>query len=145
RLLEAAAHHAEQLGDPGYETLVISLLLLGLVLVAQNEPNLAKAALDRVLSLCEAHGAKLHLATALTNRRDVWILRKDMARAAEDGLRCQHIGREIGQAEVEWVSSINLAELYYLAGDLDSAQPHIARAVEVEPSNSKKPLSRLLE
>jgi serine/threonine protein kinase/tetratricopeptide (TPR) repeat protein len=145
RRLEQAIAEAEALGDPGYETLVIALLLLGLITVAQGDLAVAGPTFERVIALCEERGDTLHLAAALNNRRELWLRTKDAARAAADGLRCRQIGRELGHSEVEYGSAYNLAELYYLTGDLEAAWPHLRRAVEIEPANATKPLSLLLQ
>ncbi len=144
-LFERAIALSEPLGDQGYENLVISLSLLGVVTVAQGNIENGEAIFDRVISLCEARGDRMHLASALNNRREVWLSKKDVERAAIDGLRCRTIGREIGQSEIEYASSHNLAEIYYYAGNIEAAWPHMRRAVEIEPSNSLKPLSLLLQ
>lgn len=144
-LFEQAIASAEQLGDQGYETLVITNLLLGVVANANEQIDLAETAFTRAIALCEEHGDRLHLAGALNNRRVLWLSRKDKERAASDALRGRQIGREIGQAEIEYVSAYNLAEIYYYAGDLEAAWPHMRRAVEIEPNNSAKPLSLLLQ
>ncbi|WP_428265217.1 protein kinase domain-containing protein [Haliangium sp.] len=145
RLLREAVDRAEALGDTGYEILVISLLLHGCVAVAQRDLDDAQRIFDRAIYLCEERGDKLHLAGALNNRRELWLRLRDADRAATDGLRCRQIGRELGQSEIEYASSYNLAELRYFAGDLDAAWPDLRRAVEIEPSNSTKPLSLLLQ
>ncbi|HWN69466.1 MAG TPA: hypothetical protein VNM90_17615, partial [Haliangium sp.] len=145
QLLDQAAVLSEALGDPGYETFIISLLLLGCAAVAQGDLALAEPTFDRVIALCEERGDTLHLASAYANRRELWLRTKDAARAAADGLRCLQIGRELGHSEVEYVSAYNLAELYYHTGQLESAWPHLRRAVEIEPANSTKPMSLLLQ
>jgi tetratricopeptide (TPR) repeat protein len=145
RLLDQAVALSEALGDPGYESLIIALLLLGVVAVAQGDLALARSTLDRVIALCDERGDTLHLASAFANRRELWLRTKDATRAAADGLRCHQIGRELGHSEVEYVSAYNLAELYYHTGDLESAWPHLRRAVEIEPANSTKPMSLLLQ
>lgn len=145
RRLEQAVTLSESLGDLGYETLIISLVLLGLVTVAQRDLDVAQTTFDRVIALCNERGDILHLASALNNRREFWLRTKDAARAAADGERCRQIGRELGHSELEYASTYNLAELYYLTGDLESAWPHLRRAVEMEPANSTKPLSLLLQ
>jgi serine/threonine protein kinase/tetratricopeptide (TPR) repeat protein len=145
RLLSQAVTLADALGDPGYETLVIALLLLGMVAATQSDLALARSTFDRVIALCEERGDTLHLASAFANRRELWLRTKDAGRAAADGLRCLQIGRELGHSEVEWASAYNLAELYYFTGELEAAWPHLRRAVEIEPANSTKPMSLLLQ
>jgi tetratricopeptide (TPR) repeat protein len=143
--LEKAVALSESLGDPGYETLIISLLLLGTVMVTQRDLEGTQTTFDRVIALCTERGDTLHLAGVLNNRRELWLRLKDAAGAAADAERCRQIGRELGHSELEYVSSYNLAEIYYLSGDLESAWPHLRRAVEIEPANSTKPLSLLLQ
>jgi tetratricopeptide (TPR) repeat protein len=143
--LEQAVALSESLGDPGYETLIISLLLLGTVTVTQRELEVTQTIFDRVIALCTERGDTLHLAVVLNNRRELWLRLKDAGRAAADAERCRQIGRELGHSELEYVSSYNLAEIHYLSGDLEAAWPHLRRAVEIEPANSTKPLSLLLQ
>lgn len=143
-LLVRAIRLAEGLGDHGYETLVISLMLQGGISALVSEFEQATASLDRAVELCEEHGDKMHLAAALNNRLTVWVIMKETTRAVEDGLRAQRLGREIGQGMFEYVTAYNLAELFYFAGDIAAARPHIERAVELEPSSSSRPLAELL-
>ena len=145
RLLERAASQAADLGDPGYETLVIALLLIAALCTLVNRQEQAQHTFDRVIALCEERGDKLHLAGALNNRYVLWILRKDVKRAAQDCLRCRQIGRDIGLSQLEYMCAYNLAELYYYAGDLESAETPLGRALEIEPSNSPKPSTMLLK
>ncbi len=143
-LLEQAVAESDVLGDEGYETLVISLLCVGYVATAQRDLDYAAYTFERVIKLCEERGDRLHLASALNNRHEIWRRTKDLSRAAEDTLRSQQIGRELGHSEIEYISSYNLAELYYFAGHLAPARRHLSRAVALEPSHSTKPLSLLL-
>jgi eukaryotic-like serine/threonine-protein kinase len=144
-MFERAAHQAESLGDPGYETRVIALLLLATLRTLSNQQETAQATFEEVIFLCESRGDRQHLAGAISNRYFLWLALGDVDKAARDALRCRQIGREIGLSELEYSGSYNLAELYYYAGDLDSARPHLRQAQEIEPSNSKRPLSLLLE
>ncbi len=79
--LTQAVELAEQLGDDGYETLVVSLLLLGDLLPWYGETKRAELAFERVIALCEDHGDRVHVAVALLNRRQIWIAHRDLARA----------------------------------------------------------------
>ncbi len=76
--LTQAVELAEQLGDDGYETLVVSLLLLGDLLPWYGETKRAELAFERVIALCEDHGDRVHVAVALLNRRQIWIAHRDL-------------------------------------------------------------------
>lgn len=145
RLLTDAAERAEPLSDPGYETLVIALLLIATVYTLRNQQSEAEDTFARVIAQCEERGDRLHLASALNNRHHLWILRRDVERAAGDCLRCQQIGRDIGLSEFDYICAYNLAELHYYAGQLDPARAALDRALAVEASHSAKPLSLLLQ
>jgi eukaryotic-like serine/threonine-protein kinase len=144
-LLHEAAVQAQAVGDDGYETQVIALMLLGYMLGNEGDVARANQVFETCMALCTERGDRLHLAAVLSNRRELWIAQNNVERAVIDGLRSQRIGREIGQIGVEYVTSYNLAELYYYAGEGEAASPHIRRAVEIEPSCAPKPLARLLE
>lgn len=143
-LFEVAADKAEALGDAGYETQVIALMMLGYTLMLKNQLERAWAPLERVIALCGARGDKLHLASVYAHCSYLWFVRRDLQRAVEYGLECRKIGREIGLSELEYLSSFNLGEYHYYAGEADAAESYVARARTMEPSNSKRPLSWLL-
>ena len=146
--LREAAERARELSDDGYETSVIALLLLTLVLPMQNEVEDAERMFEELVTLCEQRGDRMHLVTALVNRRVVCIARKQVQQAVEDGLRCIAVGRELGIPELGYVCEYNLGELLYLAGDLEAAWPHVHAAVTLEsrrPSGAGRPLAELLE
>jgi eukaryotic-like serine/threonine-protein kinase len=145
--LEAAAALAEPLGDDGYETLVVALLLGGFVL-----PNLGRAAdaervLSRALALARERGDPLHLASALNNRRNLWVARGELDHALDDQRAFLRIGRDLGMVGIEYVGQFNLGELLYQSADLDRAEAHVLRAVEIErrhPEIAARPVARLL-
>jgi tetratricopeptide (TPR) repeat protein len=146
--LTQAVELAEQLGDDGYETLVVSLLLLGDLLPWYGETKRAELAFERVIALCEDHGDRVHVAVALLNRRQIWIAHRDLARAIEDTRECIHIARELGLATTTFMGSYNLGEMYYQAGDPAAAWPHVNLAVELENrrfSGVGRPVARLLQ
>jgi tetratricopeptide (TPR) repeat protein len=144
-LLEHAMSQAESLGDEGYETLVIALMLLGWALIAEDHQDRAEAVFARSVALCEDRGDKLHLAAVLNNRRELRMAQKDVAGTVSDLLLAQRIGREIGQIGVEFATAFNLAELYYFIGDIEASRRHLIRAAQIEPSSSRRPISLLLE
>ena len=146
--LTQAVELAEQLGDDGYETLVVSLLLLGDLLPWYNETKRAELAFERVIALCEDHGDRVHVAVALLNRRQIWIAHRDLDRAVDDTRQCIQIARELGLATTTFMGSYNLGEMFYQAGDPVAAWPHVKRAVELENRRSSgvgRPVARLLQ
>jgi tetratricopeptide (TPR) repeat protein len=130
--LEAAADRALLLGDAGYETRVVAQLLLAVILPNLGRSSEAEAVLEDVISSCTQRGDQFHLGGAINNRRNLWVARKDLASALKDQERFMHLGRELGVVGWEYFAEHNLGELYYQAGDTPAAEPHIARAIELE-------------
>ncbi|WP_232288443.1 serine/threonine-protein kinase PknK [Anaeromyxobacter sp. K] len=145
--VEASATLAEPLGDEGYETLMVALVMGGAVLPSLGRTADAERTFGRALALASDRGDALHLASALNNRRNVWIARGDLERALEDEAAFLRIGRDLGMIGIEYVGQFNMGELLYQAGAPDRALPHVHRAVELErrhPEIAGKPLARLL-
>lgn len=130
--LEEAVTRSEQLGDPAYETLVGSLLLLGWVLPLVHKLDEAEATFQRLVALCRSRGDQLHLAAALNNRFFLWAARKNPSRAVKDILEHNRIGNELGVVTIEYIGEFNLAEIYYQLGQFKAAWQHIQRALEIE-------------
>ncbi|AUX27369.1 protein kinase [Sorangium cellulosum] len=130
--LRYAAAAASTLGHEGYETLVISLLMLGFVLQGLGRLDEAERALDRAITLCEAHHDTLHLGSVTNNRALLWACRGDKARMIRDLERVLSLARDLGQSGLERVGEYNLGEYLYLMNDLEAARPHIERALAIE-------------
>ncbi|XXX76629.1 protein kinase [Sorangium sp. So ce134] len=130
--LERAAAASASLGDDGYETRVISLLMLGFVLQGLGRLDDAEEALSQAIALCEAHHDTLHLGSVTNNRALLWACRGDKARMIADLERVLSLARELGQSGLERVGEYNLGEYLYLMDDLAAAKPHIERALEIE-------------
>ncbi|APR82295.1 serine/threonine protein kinase [Minicystis rosea] len=132
RELEVAVTRAEALGDDGYETLVIALLMLGFIYQGLGRLDDAQRALDRSIALCEEHVDTMHLATAINNRALLWGCLGDRARMIADMERGVSIARALGQDSLELIARYNLGEYLYLMDDLDAAEPHVRRAMDIE-------------
>lgn len=131
RMLQLAAQRAEILGDDGYETLIIALVMLTAVMAQLGRINEAEATSARVMELARDRGDRLHVAAALNNRRNILIGRKDAKRACEEQAAFMQIGRELGVVTTEYIGEYNLAELLYYTDDTDSAMEHARRALEI--------------
>ncbi|WP_437609805.1 protein kinase [Sorangium sp. So ce834] len=129
---ERAAAQAEGLGDEGYETLVVSLLLLGFIYPGLGKLDEARAVLDRAIHMCEERGDLLHLGPAINNRAMLRACLGDNEGMVLDLCRSLSISRELGLGTMEVVGEFNLGEYLYLMGDLDAATPRVERTVALE-------------
>ncbi|AUX43334.1 serine/threonine protein kinase [Sorangium cellulosum] len=129
---ERAVAQAEGLGDEGYETLVVSLLLLGFIYQGLGKLDEAGAALDRVIRMCEARGDLVHLGPAINSRALLRACLGDTEGMILDLCRLLAISRELGLGMLELVGEFNLGEYLYLMGNLEAAMPHVERAVSLE-------------
>jgi len=108
----------------------------------------AETAAKRAIALARRRGDKLHLMSAINNRRNILVARKDLAGAVADQRAFGELGREIGYPLAEYFSEFNIAELLYQSGDVDLAGPFAARAASFEekmPSVAPRPAARLLQ
>jgi serine/threonine protein kinase/tetratricopeptide (TPR) repeat protein len=146
-LLESAADLAHTLGNAGYESRVISLLLLGFIFPNIGRIDDAQRVLEECIAICTEREDKLHLGSAINNCRNLWVARNDLKRALEGQEHFKRLGRELGMTGWEFFAEHNLAELYYQSGDTRAAMPHIARAMELErnhPEVAPRPWGLLL-
>jgi len=130
-LLTCAADLASGLGDEGYETHVIALLLLGFILPNLGRTEDAARALDEVIRQCEERSDLLHLGAALNNRALVRAYRGDREGMVADFEHTIALGRELGQPMLELGGHFNLAEYLYLMDDVAAAEPHAQAAAAV--------------
>ncbi|WP_170319269.1 protein kinase domain-containing protein [Polyangium spumosum] len=126
--LARAASEAARLGEGGYETQVIALLMLGYLEQGIGRHASAERALDRAVTLCDAHGDALHLAASINTRGVLRGFQGDRQRMVSDLARVISLGRELGQDYIEWTGHFNLGECLYLMAELDAAEPHVAQA-----------------
>ncbi len=131
-LLYLASVEAGRLGDEGYETLVISLLMLGFVLQGLGRLPEAGVALDAMVVLCEEHGDTFHLGGAFINRGLLRAVLGQKAGMVADLERCIAIARGLGQGSLERMSEYDLGEYLYLMDDLEAAEPHVRRAQAID-------------
>ncbi|WP_437938112.1 protein kinase domain-containing protein [Sorangium sp. So ce341] len=148
RELERSAAQAEGLGDEGYETLVVSLLLMGFIYPGLGKLDEAGAVLERAIRMCEERGDLLHLGPAINARALLRACLGDSAGMILDFCRLLTISRELGLGTVELVSEFNLGEYLYLMGNLEMAVPHVERAVSLERQRrgeEMRPVVQLLQ
>ncbi|WNG54580.1 protein kinase [Archangium gephyra] len=146
--LQEAAERARKLGDAGYESLVVAQLLLGVILPNIGHIDEAESIFEEVIAECSERGDRLHLGSAINNRRNLWVARNDFQGAMQDQERFLHLGRELGMVGWEYFAEHNMGELLYQAGDAEAAAPHIARAIELErhhPEMAPRPWALLLQ
>jgi tetratricopeptide (TPR) repeat protein len=127
-----AAQRAGVLGDPAYETYVISLLHNGYVLASLGRLEESERAFNRVIPLCEQRGDKLHLGAALGNRITLWTCRNDEHRLMADLYRLLQICREMGNGRMEQQAHFYLGLYLRYLGELEDAEKHARRAVEID-------------
>jgi tetratricopeptide (TPR) repeat protein len=148
KALEQASSLAERSGDEAYETLIISLVILVLLLPELGRIDDAERISARAIALARERGDRLHLAAAFNNRRNILIARKDVLGACNEQKAFMQIGRELGIVTTEYVGEFNLCELLYLASELDAAVEHARRAIKLESRHpevaSQGPLAVLL-
>ncbi|KFA89677.1 serine/threonine-protein kinase PknK [Archangium violaceum] len=146
--LREAAERARKLGDAGYESLVVAQLLLGVILPNIGHIDEAEHILEEVITECSERGDRLHLGSAINNRRNVWVARNDVQGAMQDQERFLHLGRELGMVGWEYFAEHNMGELLHQAGNAEGAAPHIIRAIELErhhPEMAPRPWALLLQ
>ena len=147
RELSLSAQLAAGCGDPGYETQVIALTLLQVVLPQLDRVAETERISEQVMALCRSHGDQLHLGSAINNRRNLLVARKDLAACIADQLTFMRIGRELGMLVAEYTGEYNLGEIYYQAGDAGRAVVHTGRAVAIEERHQEvapRPVALLL-
>ncbi len=142
--LEQAAQLAAGCGDAGYETRVIALTCLQVILPQLGRVAETERISQEVIALCRLHGDQLHLGSAINNRRNLLVARKDLAACVADQQVFMRIGRELGMALHEYYGEFNLSETLFTAGDAAGARLHAERALEIEQRHPEVAPRRLL-
>ena len=126
-----AAEKALALGDAGYETRVIALLLIGTDCCNLGRLDEAERHFQDVIAEARAHADLHHEGAAYINRAFLWFARKDVPRLLLDLARATQIAREIGQPLLEYPALINQAEVAYSIDELDRAADYARRTMEL--------------
>lgn len=129
RVLTSTVEGAQFARD--FETHVVALVLLASALTFLDKADEAAERFDEAIARCEAAGDTLHLAAACSNRLLLWLKRGEVERAASDLRRAIALSRELGHAQMERLSTFNLAELLHVTGRPGEALPLALRAHEL--------------
>lgn len=143
-----AALAAEAVGEAGYETRVIALLLAGPLAAVSGDETRGLAIFDELLALCRAHGDLIHLAAAHANRAFVWLASGRVDELVADIRQSIEISRRVGFPAQEIRALFNLAEIMFHLDRcneaIDLARQSIDLALAVEGVAYKVVLTRLL-
>jgi serine/threonine protein kinase len=131
-LIELAADLAQHLGDDGYETRVVSLLMLGFINQGTGRLDDAARVLDEAVALSDAHQDRVHLFAAVNVRAMLHACLGDKAGMVKGFTHALALARELGQPMLEIVCHYNLGEFLFWMDDLDAAEPHVSKAVQLE-------------
>jgi len=145
--LAEAERAAGALGDEGYETRVIALVILAFALPTLGRPGEAEEAASRAIELAGGRGDLLHVAASLNSRAEIRIAQRDLAGALVDLEAYRRLGRELGMATTEHVAAHNAGEILYYADELDRALSLAGKAEELEahhPEVTSFPFASLL-
>jgi len=147
-LLREAARVAAGIGDAGYETHVIALLMAGPIAALTGDEAGARSMFDELLALCHEHRDELHLATTYLNRSTLWVARGGSDELIADLTRAIEVARRGGLRLVETRALISLAGVYYWQRRYDEAiqqaQACIELALAVAGDAQKVAMTRLL-
>lgn len=99
----------------------MAALLLAPALVYAGRLDEAEAIFADVIDLCSRAGDDFHRAAAHINRLVLWMKREQVDRAVADLETCMHLGRALGNAQIERGATFNLAELLHWSGQRERA------------------------
>lgn len=131
RLLLQVAEATASMGDEGYESHVIALMLAGACLGIAGDGDRSEATFERAIEAARSRDDLLHLGSAYMNRAIVWFSQNRPEPLLEDFGRVLAIARKIGSASLEALTVYNLGEVSYALGDYEKAAEHAGRAVEL--------------
>jgi tetratricopeptide (TPR) repeat protein len=107
-------------------------VLLGFIYQGLDRLEEARRSLDHAVRRCEERGDDPHLAVAINHRALLWACLGDRAAMLADMERGLSLARKLGQAPLELITRYNLGEYLYLMDEVDAAEPHVRRALEIE-------------
>ncbi|MDH5676210.1 MAG: protein kinase [Myxococcales bacterium] len=147
RVGSEAAKKALSLGEAGYESLVITLLMVGPDCCKLGRFEDAERNFETVLAAAKAHADLHHQAAVYVNRAALWFGVDRVDRVVADLEVATRIAREIGEPFVEINALDNLATVLFWAGgqpevgsegegvrireDLQPASEHAARCAQL--------------
>ena len=131
-LIELAAELALHLGDEAYETRVVALLMLGFINQGTGRLDDAARVLDEAVLLSEAHEDRFHLFAAVNIRAMLRSCLGDKTGMVAGFTRALSLARELGQPLLEIVGFYNLGEFLFWMDDIDAAEFHVRKAMELE-------------
>lgn len=126
--LTRAVEATESLGEEGYETRVIALLMLGFILPGLGRLPEATKFLDEAIQACEDRRDLLHLGSGISNRAVARAYQGDRSGAMADFQQAIALGQKLGHRRVELIGNYNLGEYLYLVDEAASAEPWISAA-----------------
>jgi tetratricopeptide (TPR) repeat protein len=124
--LSAAVRKAVAAG--AQEVHIMAALLLAPALVYAGRLDEAEVIFADVIDLCRRAGDDFHRAAAHINRLVLWMKREQVDRAVADLETCMHLGRALGNAQIERGATFNLAELLHWSGQRERALDLALRA-----------------
>ena len=119
----------QPLGDSGYETRVIALMMVAPDCAALGRFDEATRYSDDAIASAEARSDLMHLGGAHLNRALIWYAQKDIERLFHDLSRAAQIAREAGLPLLEYIATWNLTEASYALDQLPRAEEHLERAI----------------
>ena len=125
-LLTSAMTYAETIGDREIHT--AAQVCLAPALFHADRTDEAKTHFEQIEARCEKVGDTFHLALAYINRRGLSLLGDDIERMIEELQSAQQKGRQLGNAQLERLAALQLAEGLYWYGWYDEAVAVAERA-----------------
>ena len=116
-----AADRAALLGDAGYESRVITLLMVAPDCCKLGRNEEAAHYFELVLRQAEAHSDLHHLSAGYINRSALWLATDRVDRGVADLEAARDIARKIGEPFLETIIQYNLALVLYLSGGQGSS------------------------
>jgi eukaryotic-like serine/threonine-protein kinase len=149
RVGSEAVKLAAALGNDGYETRIVAQLMVATDSASSGRLEQAERSFEQLIAEANSRGDLMHVAAGLSNRALLWHGLKKVDRLFADLARTAQLGREIGEASIEFVAVYNLAESEYVLCRLAAARGHAQRGVELSKqlfgeSNREVSVSELL-